>query len=168
MLKKLAIIAALSLSTPALAQTPATGATTSQQLEDLAGTVEKATTLDHNFDVQALNLLREPALTYANRTLPSGGAPYYIQSIDMVSNSLRPPLPWTMAMQELVANPPVGNSANRFYVASFADWEPADPTTNTQAGLRWESGGQSRVNRASAILVAELRAWAHVLQAHGR
>jgi hypothetical protein len=157
MLKKLVLIAALSLASPTLA------ATTSAQLDDLAAQVENATALDHSFDTAALNLLREPALTYANRTLPSSGAPYYTTSIDMTSNSLRPPSPWTMAMQELVAAPPVGNSSNRFYVASFLDWEPG-----TDGGLKWESGGRSRVNRASAILVASLRAWAYVLRQNGR
>jgi hypothetical protein len=159
MLKKLALIVALSFGSPALA------ATTSVQLDDLAAQVESATALNHNFDIAALNLLREPALTYANRTLPSGGAPYYTTSIDMTSNSLRPPQPWTMALQEIPAPPPVGNSSNRFYSASFMDWVPGP---SPDGGLKWESGGQSRVNRASAVLVAALRAWAFVLRQNGR
>lgn len=167
MKKLLMMIAALALgATPALAQT---AQTTSVQLDDLALKVENATVLDHNNDIAAWNLLKEPVQTYAHRTLNAGGAPNYITSIDLASNELRPPPPyWIFELQELIAKPPVGNSANRFYVSAFSFWEGTPDKTYPDAGMRWESGGQSRVNRASAVVVAALRAWAYVLRQNGR
>jgi hypothetical protein len=164
MLKRLALIAALSLATPAFAQT----ATTSVQLDDLAAKIEKATALDHNNDVAAWTLLKEPIATYAKRTINQVGAPNYGTSIDLASNDLRPPQPyWTFALQELIAAPPVGNSSNKFYVSSFSYWKGC-PGAYPGCGLPWESGGQSRVNRANAVMVAALRAWAYVLRENGR
>lgn len=165
-MKKLLLALTVLLASPAFAQT----ATTSVQLDDLAAKIEKATAIDHNNDIAAWSLLKEPAKTYAGRTLNPNGAPNYSTSIDLASNDLRPPLPWTMAMQELIAAPPVGNSANRFYVAGFSYWCCGTPPTAQYPayGLKWESGGQSRVNRASAIMVAALRGWAYVLRQNGR
>jgi hypothetical protein len=62
MLKRIALIAALSFASPAFA------ATTSIQLDDLAAKIEAATAVDHNNDIAAWNLLKEPVLTYAKRT----------------------------------------------------------------------------------------------------
>lgn len=163
MLKRLALLAALSFASPAFA------ATTSVQLDDLAAKIEAATAVDHNNDIAAWSLLKEPILTYAKRTINPNGAPNYGTDIDLASNELRPPAPyWTFALQELIAKPPVGNSANRFYVSSFSFWDGTPDKTYPDAGLKWESGGQSRVNRANAVMVAALRAWAYVLRQNGR
>jgi hypothetical protein len=163
-MKKLLLIASLLFGSPALAQT----ATTSIQLDDLAAKIEKATAVDHNNDIAAWSLLKEPIKTYAGRTINLNGAPNYGTSIDLASNDLRPPQPyWTFALQELIAKPPVGNSANKFYVSSFSYWKGC-PDVYPACGLPWESGGQSRVNRANAVMVAALRAWAYVLRENGR
>jgi hypothetical protein len=163
MLKRIALIAALSFASPAFA------ATTSIQLDDLAAKIETATAVDHNNDIAAWNLLKEPVLTYAKRTINPNGAPNYGTSIDLASNDLRPPQPyWTFNLQELIAKPPVGNSSNKFYVSGFSYWKGCPENTYPDCGMPWESGGQSRVNRANAVMVAALRAWAYVLRQNGR
>jgi hypothetical protein len=165
MIKKVLLFAALTFAAPAFAQT----ATTSVQLDDLAAKIEKATAVDHNNDVAAWTLLKEPIKTYAGRTINQVGAPNYGTSIDLASNDLRPPQPyWIMAMSELIAKPPVGNSSNKFYVASFNYWKGCPELNYPDCGLKTEIGGQSRVNRANSIMVAALRAWAYVLRENGR
>lgn len=165
MKKLLLTLAILLFAAPALAQTQ----TTSVQLDDLAAKIEKAAFVDHNNDIAAWTLLKEPIQTYAHRTLNAGGAPNYGTSIDLASNELRPPQPyWVMALDELIAAPPVGNSSNKFYVASFDLWEGCPEQPYPACGLKTEIGGQSRVNRANAVMVAAIRAWAYVLRRNGR
>lgn len=133
--------------------------TTSQQLEDFATTCESATVWTPDLQGQLMDLIREPAMTILNQTIPANDRTKAMDNIYRCK-----PWDWRRAEQELGPN---AQGVSQGAVASFSLWrqDPGDPFP----GLKMEVGN-TRVcaTLALAMIAATARVWAYLLKQAGR
>lgn len=140
----------------ALVASPAAAATTSADLETVAKALEQNTAPSSTLNSKLLSLLREPALTLDQVTLPTTPS-LYTKSVDTALR-LRP-AGWVAGEQEQFAPAAAGVNCT----AHLAFWSPAAP-----AGLRTEAFAWGVGNCPSVLSAAIARAWSWKLKQVGR
>lgn len=127
--------------------------TTSDQLDQFASMVENAIVWTPDLQGQLMDLIREPALTLMDQTIPPNDRTKAMDNIYRCK-----PKGWVRAEQELEG----GGS-----VASFGHWIQSPGVS--YVGLDAEVGTLKVCNTlALAMVAATARVWSHLLQQAGR
>ena len=136
--------------------------TTSQQLSDFADMVEDQLVWTLDLKQQLMDLIREPALTILNQTIPP------LNRASAMDNIFRcKPKGWNRAEQELMPKTEGGPSQGA--VASLMLW--TQPPGQSYLGL--QGGHEVGIKKpcstlALAMVSATARAWAVILREAGR